>query len=107
MRRTATETEAQAAILDYLSARGVFAIRQNNQPIYDASRGTFRALPKHTPKGVADILAVKDGRAIFLEVKSDKGRMSPDQHEFSRRVIIAGADYHVVRSIDDVQKIGL
>lgn len=106
-RTTATETESQAAILDYLAARGVFAVRLNNQPIYDGKRGIFRNLPKHTPKGLADILAVKDGKAIFIEVKSDKGSMSPEQHEFARRAVIAGADYHVARSIDDVEKLGL
>jgi hypothetical protein len=59
------EGEAQTAILDYLATKRVFSIRLNNQPIYDPKRGTFRSLPKHTPKGLSDILVVKKGKAIF------------------------------------------
>jgi hypothetical protein len=53
-RTTTTEGQSQAAILDYLAARRVFAIRINNTPTYDTARGIFRKMPKHTPKGVAD-----------------------------------------------------
>jgi hypothetical protein len=53
------------------------------------------------------ILAVKNRKAIFIEVKRDKGRMSPEQHDFARNVVLAGGEYHVARSIDDVQRLGL
>jgi hypothetical protein len=99
------ETEIQAAICDYLAAKRVFFWRQNNVPVF--ANGHFRALPKHTPRGIPDIIAVKDGRAIFLEVKTTKGRLSDDQAEFFRLATLAGAAYHVVRSIDDVQALGL
>jgi hypothetical protein len=33
----------------------------------------FRKLPKHTPKGLADILALKPRRTVFVEVKGRKG----------------------------------
>lgn len=101
------EVNVQAAILDYLALRRVLAIRLNNQPIFDPKRGIFRALPKHTPKGLADILVVKDSRAIFLEVKSDTGRPSQDQLDFGRNVMAAGGDYRIVRSIEDIQAIPL
>src|SRR4051812_16746638 len=101
------EGEAQAAILNYLAAKRVFAVRLNNQPIYDPKRGVFRALPKHTPKGLPDILVVKNGNAIFLEVKRPDGKLSEEQHEFGRGAMLAGADYHVVHSIDDVIKLSL
>ena len=102
-----SERDAQAAILDYLAVRHCFALRLNNQPIYDAKRQIFRSLPKHTPRGLSDILAIKEGRAYFLEVKSEKGKPSQDQIDFGRDAIRAGASYHVVRSIDDVQTLGL
>ena len=72
-----------------------------------AELAPVRALPKHTPKGLADILVVKDGRAIFLEVKNETGRPSQDQLDFGRDVMAAGADYRIVRSIEDVQAAGL
>lgn len=67
----------------------------------------FRRLGKHAVKGLADILAVKNGQAYFIEVKKDGGRISPEQHEFCRTSIIAGAEYIIAKSIDDVQRIGL
>jgi hypothetical protein len=57
--------------------------------------------------GLADLLVVKDGHAIFLEVKSETGRSSKDQLNFGRDAIAAGADYRVVRSIEEVQAVGL
>jgi hypothetical protein len=56
---------------------------------------------------VADILAIKDARPIFIEVKREGGKQSPEQKEFEDDVRSADAAYHVVRSIDDVQAIGL
>jgi hypothetical protein len=50
---------------------------------------------------------VKSGQAIFLEVKKPDGRQSPEQNAFGSDAIVAGARYHIVRSIDDVQKVGL
>ena len=56
--------------------------------------------------GLADILAVKDGKAIFWEVKSETGRPRNDQLDFGRDVIAAAAEYRVVRSIEEVQAAG-
>lgn len=99
------ETDIQSAICEYLALRRVFFYRQNNVPVFH--EGRFRRLPKHTPRGVPDILAVKDGRAIFIEVKAEKGRQSEHQKEFERDAIAAGATYALVRSIEDVQSLGL
>jgi hypothetical protein len=70
-------------------------------------RKQFRSLGKYARRGMADILAAKRGLAFFIEVKSETGRLSPDQQEFARGVVLAGATYFVARSIDDVQKHGL
>jgi hypothetical protein len=104
------ETAIQAAILDYLALKRVFAIRINNIPatFFDKTGARqFRRLPKHTPRGVADIFAIKDGEPIFLEVKSESGKQSPEQEQFEIDAIRAGAIYSVVRSIDDVAALGL
>ena len=53
------------------------------------------------------ILVVKDGRAILLEVKNEDGRHRPEQKDFGSDAILASADYHVVRSIKEVQAAGL
>lgn len=104
------ESEAQAAICDYLAARRVFFVRLNNIPAsYIDAQGNrqFRSMGKYARPGLADILAIKRGRPIFLEVKAEKGKPSAEQFEFCNDVLAAGADYHVVRSIDDVIALGL
>jgi hypothetical protein len=71
MRRTlAGEREQQAAIITYLQFRGWYVIRLNNQPIFDPRYQQFWRPNKHTPKGMADLLALKPARrATFVEVK--------------------------------------
>ena len=60
-------------------------------------------------KGVPDIILIKKGSGQFigLEVKRKGTVQSPEQIEFERRAKADGASYHVVRSIDDVQRLGL
>jgi hypothetical protein len=70
----------------------VLAIRLNNQPIFDPKRGIFRSLPNHTPKGLA-----KNGRAILIEVKGERGPHSDDELAFQKRCILAGAEYVVAK----------
>lgn len=64
-------------------------------------------MPKYTMKGLPDIIVIKDGKFIGLEVKTDTGRLSTDQVEFGRAANDAGVQYEVVRSIDDVVRLGL
>jgi hypothetical protein len=47
MQRT-KESEFQATICGCPSIKGYLFSRTNNSPIYDKTRGTFRALPKYT-----------------------------------------------------------
>ena len=65
-------------------------------------------MPKHSLKGVPDIILIKEGgQFVGLEVKRSGGRASPEQLEFQRRAHERGAAYCIVRSIDDVQTLGL
>jgi hypothetical protein len=69
--------------------------------------GRHFALPKYTPRGLPDIIIVKDGWFVALEVKKKGTYQSKEQKEFEQNVKDAGGDYHVVRSIDDVREVGL
>lgn len=106
--RKSNEGQVQNAILEYLEAKRHCFFRLNNIPAFNRNGGGFvmRKLPKHTPKGLPDIIVVRHGYFIALEVK-DKGSQSKEQKEFQERVEKAGGRYHVVRSIDDVQAVGL
>jgi hypothetical protein len=102
-----TESQIVSAICDYLAARRHFFYRSNNLPVFDSTRQAFRAMPKHAKKGIPDIILIKAGKFTGLEVKTAEGRLSEHQVEFARGATEAGAEYHVVRSIDDVQRLGL
>lgn len=100
------EKDIQAQILQYLAYRGIFAIRLNNTPIFDVKRGIFRRMPKYTPRGVPDIFGILEpnGRTLLIEVKTDKGRLSPSQKDFLDEAKKCGALAFVARSIEDVEK---
>jgi len=101
------EGETLNAICDYLALKRYFFYRNNNAAIFDPTRKTFRSMPKHARHGVPDIIVVKDGKYIGIEVKTEKGRPSDHQLEFGRDLILAGGMYVIARGIEDVQRVGL
>lgn len=101
-----TESGIQRAICDYLALRKHFFWRTNNIPA-PLPGGGFRALPKYTPRGLPDIIVIKDGFFVGLEVKKRGSYQSKEQKDFEAMVKEAGGEYYVVRSIADVQEIGL
>jgi hypothetical protein len=103
------ESEIVNAICEYLAVRKHFFWRQNTAPAVQKSPNgwQFRRMPKHAMRGVSDIILVHVGRSYFLEVKRNGTYQSREQKEFEKRAQEAGALYAVVRSIDDVQALGL
>ena len=51
--------------------------------------------------GFADLMVLCDSRVLFLELKSLKGRLSPDQEVFRDAVLAQGFGWALVRSVDD------
>lgn len=101
------EKDIQLACCEYLELRKHFFWRNNNTPIYDPKRKVFRKMPKYALKGVPDIIVIKDGFFIGIEVKRKHGVLSGDQKEFGRRAKENGAEYHVITSVDQLKEIGL
>lgn len=106
-----TEGGIQNAICEYLETRRRCFFRLNNIPAFNRTSdgGSFimRRLPKFTPRGLPDIIVVAGGLFFGLEVKSKIGKQSKEQKEFQTLVEKHGGKYFVVRSIQDVQEIGL
>ena len=103
------ESDIVSAICDYLALRKHLFWRSNNVPVYDKAGGFFRALPKHPMRGPPDITVIRhsSGQYVGLDVKQKAGRLSPEQQAFAAACQARGAQYHVVRSLDDVQALGL
>ena len=101
------ESEIQRAICEYLYAKGYMFTRVNNIPVFDPRSRRYRAMPKYTLKGFPDILVLKDGNTIGIEVKSETGKLSQDQKDFKEMWEKNGGAYIVARSIGDVYEAGL
>ena len=48
-------------------------------------------------RGFPDVVAVRDDRTLFLELKAERGRVSPEQQDWIARLTAAGQEAHVIR----------
>ena len=53
-------------------------------------------------KGISDIIGCHNGRFLAIEIKTERGRVTPHQQRFIDRVNAAGGIGFVARSIEDV-----
>lgn len=95
------------AICEYLELKRYYFWKVYNGGVFDASKKIYRKAPKWSVKGVSDLILICGGEIFFLEVKSRKGMQSEDQEKFEEHIVKNGGNYFIVRSIDDVQRIGL
>lgn len=101
------EQKIQNKILDLLTARGVFHFRVKNTASYDPRAGRYMLTGKGFKKGVPDIVCIAPtGKFVGIEVKrAEGGKVSPEQVMFKKRVEELGGEYHIVRSVADVEGI--
>lgn len=106
------EIGIQSTICDYLALKEkqgkLMYWRQNNiQPSgFKNGKRFFYKTNNHSKKGIPDIIVIKDGFFIGLEIK-DKGKQSPDQKAFEKLVKENGAEYHIIKRLEDLKEIGL
>lgn len=88
--RAPKESEIQAAIRDWLRWNKWFVVKIHQ------SLGSVR--------GIADLYALKNGRSVWIEVKTPAGRLSEHQEKFRDEVLAHGGEYLVARSVEDVEQ---
>ena len=54
--------------------------------------------------GLTDLVAIKNGREVWIELKTRKGKQSEKQIKFQVDVEAHGGEYRVVRSLDDAME---
>jgi penicillin-binding protein-related factor A (putative recombinase) len=100
------EKQIENSILSYLKMRNLFFWKNDSVGVYDVKKGVYRRKTSiHRKVGVADIIGVVNGRAVFIEVKSPKGKLSPGQIQFLEEAKQNGAITIVARSIEDVEHV--
>lgn len=99
------EKGIENSILRFLKLIGVYCWKNQSTGVWDPKKQIFRK-PKnpHHINGVADILGVINGRFIAIEVKSEKGTISPEQRVFITRINAEGGVAFVARGVDQVAR---
>ncbi|MBR6018096.1 MAG: hypothetical protein IK073_05700 [Paludibacteraceae bacterium] len=87
------------AIIAHLQMHGHFASRVNTTGIYDQRRGLWRSTAAR--RGLADISAVINGRAVQLEIKAGKDKPRSDQMQVQAEVQAAGGIYEFVHNFTE------
>lgn len=82
------------------------SILQGRIRVHLINEGWFVVKLINTSKpGMPDLMAIKDGKVIFFEVKTDKGRVSKLQEHHIEGLNNMGVPAHVVRSVKEVKEI--
>jgi len=82
------ETDIQRQIRDYLRAAGWYVIRNQQN------------MGSHA--GLSDLTAIRRGRVLWIEVKTQKGTQSDAQIEFQQAIEAHGGEYVLARCLEDV-----
>jgi hypothetical protein len=97
-----SEQELEDCICDFLDTFGIWyhhdrPARTGRQDHRGRAvwRNHFRG-----PKGIPDLLIVGNDRVIWAELKTQKGRPTPDQTEWLERLKRAGQEVYVWRPVD-------
>ena len=90
---TLTETDIRRQIKDYLAYRQWFCFHVLQ------GLGSYRGIP--------DLVAVKNGRVLFIELKTPRGRQSKYQRKFQADLEAAGGEYVLCRGVDDLTGRGI
>jgi Holliday junction resolvase len=91
------EREIQTQIIDYLTKTGWKVIRNYMRAIrYKGGNA------KNPNSGMPDLLAIKNGKYVWIEVKTPKGLISKTQQEYITSLRNHGATVLVATSYRDV-----
>ena len=101
-----SEQDIQEVICEYLALKKYFFWRQNTMALFDSRKKVYRRLPRYAKTGVSDIILVRGGKIICLEVKRPGGKLSQSQKDFRDGILDAGGQYDIVTSVEDVEKLG-
>ena len=104
MKQPVSEHKLQTAFMDYLTIKGrrdLFWFAVPNAGLRSLRVGAMMKAEGLRP-GVADIcFMLPGGKAAFLEMKTESGRLSPHQEGFRHRCEMLGHPYFVARSLDE------
>jgi hypothetical protein len=90
-----SEAQWTVAVGDMLDAFGWSWI--HHRPARRANGKWSTPVQGNSGRGWPDLFCVRDGRALALELKTEKGRVSPEQTAWLEKLRTAGIEAHIVR----------
>ncbi len=110
------EGDLQRCVSDYLTYlmnQGKLYFDRLNSGEVIVVAGQSRRRVKLCREGTADFMVIQRQeykwgatvRTIFLELKGDKGKQRPEQGAFQKLIEAQGAEYHIVRDIQQLEEI--
>jgi penicillin-binding protein-related factor A (putative recombinase) len=98
------EKQIENHVLTWLKFKSILGVKIKTIGTYDQRLGKFRKPSPLYRKGVSDILGLHEGRFFALEIKSAKGKLSPEQVLFLDDVRSRGGVALVIRSVEQLEK---
>lgn len=114
MSKTNPETQIVRDILIAVNTYrncGLEAYRMNNTGVFDVKLGCFRKTGQFHPHGLPDIMIVSVKGVLWIEVKTETGKQSPDQVRWQEMCHRYGQPYKICRNkynaLDLLREVGL
>jgi len=99
-----TESELKKLTIGYLALKQkqgtLMWLRLNAGIILKGNRRIYLV-----PPGTADFLVIQKGKALFIELKGERGKLTDAQTDFGKLAKEHGADYVVVRDFEGLVNI--
>jgi len=86
-----SENDVKRQVKDYLNLKGYFHFHILQ------GLGAYRGIP--------DIIAIKNNRVLFLEIKRPGGKQSDYQKQFQANIEGQGGEYYIIKSLQDLIKV--
>jgi hypothetical protein len=100
------ESAIERDILKWMNETGGFyCVKIHSTGQFDSNSGNYRKRSTYAVNGISDLIAIKDGVVLFLEVKTPHGKQSPDQIKFMKAIRSKGCIYEVLTSVDDAEEL--
>lgn len=94
------EHDIQVGIVNYLRLKKIFCFAVPNGGLRNLKTAAFLKKEGATA-GVSDLIILRKGECIFVEIKTKTGRQSPEQKVFQAAVELLGFKYLIFRNLDD------
>jgi hypothetical protein len=98
----ASEKEIEAVIIQYLMIKGWVVLKTDAGESARATKGANKRSSIYA--GTPDLIALKDGRGIAIEVKASGGKLTDRQRQMHAYYRSASIPVAVVRSLEDLQQ---